>query len=102
MNRLVVGATAVHGEDTTVTKVCVPEKRQTGIIAYFILRSTYENASSTHSRNLAAQSAERLANMAQNNRYARDNWSKCSVLVIDEISMMSAQLFDKLNIVGQR
>lgn len=46
--------------------------------------------------------AEQLAQRARRNDFARQNWSACSVLVIDEISMMSAELFDKLNVVGQR
>eukprot|EP00903_Cladosiphon_okamuranus_P010532 g9962.t1 len=46
--------------------------------------------------------AEQLAATARLNHNARENWRKCEVLVIDEISMMSAELFDKLNIVGQR
>ncbi|CAM9251762.1 unnamed protein product, partial [Hapterophycus canaliculatus] len=46
--------------------------------------------------------AERLVQRAQQNDFARQNWADCSVLVIDEISMMSAELFDKLSVVGQR
>lgn len=38
----------------------------------------------------------------QRSRNAQKRWALCEVLVIDEISMMEADLFDKLNIVAQR
>lgn len=38
----------------------------------------------------------------QRSRNAQKRWAQCEVLVIDEISMMEAALFDKLNTVGQR
>ncbi len=33
---------------------------------------------------------------------AYNHWKNCKVLIIDEISMMSGELLDKLNILGQR
>ena len=33
---------------------------------------------------------------------AFNHWKRCKVLIIDEISMMSGELLDKLNILGQR
>lgn len=36
------------------------------------------------------------------NRFKRSNWKKTDILVIDEVSMLSKQLFNLLNHIGQR
>lgn len=41
------------------------------------------------------------ANKAIKNKFARDRWRSTEVLIIDEISMMSDELFDLLNLVGK-
>ncbi len=33
---------------------------------------------------------------------AAQRWKECEILVIDEISMLSAELFDKLSFIGSR
>ncbi|CAN0409288.1 unnamed protein product, partial [Hapterophycus canaliculatus] len=48
------------------------------------------------------QPVEQLVGRVQRSRNAQKRWAQCKVLVIDEISMMEADLFDKLNLVGQR
>lgn len=48
------------------------------------------------------QSTPELVGRVQRSRNAQKRWGLCKVLVIDEISMMEADLFDKLNIVAQR
>lgn len=48
------------------------------------------------------QSTPELVGRVQRSRNAQKRWALCKVLVIDEISMMEADLFDKLNIVAQR
>lgn len=35
-------------------------------------------------------------------RVAAQRWKDCEILVIDEISMLSAELFDKLSFIGSR
>lgn len=35
-------------------------------------------------------------------RVAAQRWKECEILVIDEISMLSAELFDKLSFIGTR
>jgi ATP-dependent DNA helicase PIF1 len=35
-------------------------------------------------------------------RLASQRWKECQILVIDEISMLSAELFDKLSFIGSR
>ena len=41
------------------------------------------------------------ANKAIKNKFARDRWRSTKVLIIDEVSMMSDELFDLLNLVGK-
>ncbi|CAN0078682.1 unnamed protein product, partial [Ectocarpus fasciculatus] len=51
---------------------------------------------------LGKDSVEELVARVKRSRIAQKRWAQCKVLVIDEISMMEADLFDKLNLVGQR
>eukprot|EP00752_Nemacystus_decipiens_P004875 g4437.t1 len=51
---------------------------------------------------LGKESTPELVGRVQRSRNAQKRWGLCEVLVIDEISMMEADLFDKLNIVAQR
>lgn len=48
------------------------------------------------------QPVDEMLGRVRRSRAAKKRWIECSVLVIDEISMMEADLFDKLNLVGQR
>lgn len=43
----------------------------------------------------------KLAARVSYNRRSRERWMECQVLVIDEISMISGQLFDKLELVAR-
>jgi ATP-dependent DNA helicase PIF1 len=51
---------------------------------------------------LGAEDAETLATKVCRNKVSKQRWNAAKILVIDEISMLSADLFDKLNIIGQR
>ncbi|BEI91501.1 uncharacterized protein CcaverHIS019_0403210 [Cutaneotrichosporon cavernicola] len=50
---------------------------------------------------LATEEASILANKVKRNKKAAARWSRTKVLIIDEISMVDAELFDKFNKVGQ-
>ncbi len=65
------------------------------------------NAIEQSSKNLPTKTSRlqpvaELVGRVQRSRNAQKRWAQCEVLVIDEISMMEAALFDKLNAVGQR
>ncbi|PFH51817.1 hypothetical protein AMATHDRAFT_114475, partial [Amanita thiersii Skay4041] len=49
---------------------------------------------------LAVEKAEELASKVAKNRKASARWLRTKVLIIDEISMVDAELFDKLATVG--
>lgn len=52
---------------------------------------------------LAKADAVTLSNyIIRKNSEARNRWRSVSVLIIDEVSMMSAELFNKLNIIAQK
>jgi ATP-dependent DNA helicase PIF1 len=42
-----------------------------------------------------------LAQTIRNNKFKRKVWQDCAALVIDEISMLDADLFDKLNHIAK-
>lgn len=46
-------------------------------------------------------SLDHVYNSIMKNYKAKYNWLKTEILIIDEISMLSSELFDKLNILGQ-
>ena len=46
-------------------------------------------------------SAEELAKKVSKNRNSKKRWVETEVLVVDEISMLDADLFDKLDAVGR-
>jgi len=46
-------------------------------------------------------SLDHMCNSIMKNYKAKYNWLKTEILIIDEISMLSCELFDKLNILGQ-
>ena len=46
-------------------------------------------------------SLDHMYNSIMKNYKAKYNWLKTEILIIDEISMLSSELFDKLNILGQ-
>jgi len=50
----------------------------------------------------AAEPLEQLIGQVMRNSQASRRWKKTEILVIDEISMLSAELFDKLDIIGRR
>ncbi|KAJ8489347.1 hypothetical protein ONZ51_g2972 [Trametes cubensis] len=49
---------------------------------------------------LGTESAEQLANKVQKNRKATTRWLRTKVLIIDEVSMVDGDLFDKLARIG--
>jgi ATP-dependent DNA helicase PIF1 len=50
---------------------------------------------------LAKESAYALAQRARKNRKSKNNWLNARVLIVDEVSMMDASLFEKLDMVAQ-
>ena len=50
---------------------------------------------------LANKSDMAIINKIYKSKYYRHNWENTEILIIDEVSMMSAQLFDLLNKIGQ-
>lgn len=50
---------------------------------------------------LAKDSAYVLSQWARKNKKSRNNWNAAQVLIIDEVSMMDASLFEKLDVVAQ-
>ena len=50
---------------------------------------------------LGKESAEALAAKIKKNTRARKSWRQSDILIIDEISMMPADLFDKLSLIAQ-
>ncbi len=51
---------------------------------------------------LGSENLETLYGMIAKNRYASQRWKDTEILIIDEISMLSAELFDKLDFIGRR
>lgn len=51
---------------------------------------------------LAKESLEKLVAQVSRSREARKRWAEAEILVIDEISMLSAELFDIMSKVGSR
>eukprot|EP01031_Cornospumella_fuschlensis_P027376 gene27376-33066_t len=45
---------------------------------------------------------EPLIGIVQRNKQAKQRWQETKILVIDEVSMLSAELFDKLDIIARR
>lgn len=50
---------------------------------------------------LARESDEEIINRIKRNKFLKHNWTSVSILVIDEVSMMSKRIFDLLNKIGQ-
>jgi ATP-dependent DNA helicase PIF1 len=50
---------------------------------------------------LGRESAGALAAKIRQNKRSKANWLKTDVLVVDEVSMMTAELFEKLDDIGQ-
>ncbi|KAI5452107.1 DNA helicase [Naganishia albida] len=51
---------------------------------------------------LGTGTVEHLCSIVRKNKKALNRWLKAKVLVIDEVSMVDGELFDKLNRVGQK
>lgn len=51
---------------------------------------------------LGDESAEKLYSKVNNSKKAKEKWLSTRVLFIDEISMMGANLFDKLDFIGKK
>ena len=51
---------------------------------------------------LGEDPVEKMLAKAIGNQGARERWLRTEILVIDEISMLSAELFDKLSFIGSR
>lgn len=47
------------------------------------------------------EAREQLTQKVKNNKKNKEKWLECRVLVIDEVSMLSAELFDKLYYIAQ-
>ena len=63
------------------------------------------NASTIHSWagiGIADKSVDYYVSSIRKNRRYREKWLKTDILIIDEVSMMSKQLFDKLNEIGKK
>jgi ATP-dependent DNA helicase PIF1 len=54
-----------------------------------------------HVSYIGREDKHELANMIKSNRYKRQVWRDCGALVIDEISMLDGDLFDKLNHIAK-
>ena len=50
---------------------------------------------------LGNTTVEKMVDKLKKNRFAKDIWTSTTVLVIDEISMLSLKLFDALNQIGK-
>lgn len=50
---------------------------------------------------IGRDSAEKLATSIKNSPYALKRWTRIQMLIIDEISMMTPELFDKLDTIGK-
>lgn len=48
------------------------------------------------------EEVDKLLSMVMRSEPAKKRWRETQILVIDEISMLSAELFDKLDIIGRR
>lgn len=51
---------------------------------------------------LAREPLDQLVASVCRSRQARGRWNEVDILVIDEISMLSAEVFEKLSVIGQR
>jgi ATP-dependent DNA helicase PIF1 len=51
---------------------------------------------------LARESPEQLATMVAKNKRATRRWTNTQILIIDEVSMMTPEFLDKLDLVGRR
>jgi len=51
---------------------------------------------------IADKSVDYYVSSIRKNRRYREKWLKTDILIIDEVSMMSKQLFDKLNEIGKK
>ncbi|OBZ89515.1 ATP-dependent DNA helicase pfh1 [Choanephora cucurbitarum] len=51
---------------------------------------------------IGQDSADQLYHKVLNSKRAKERWIETTVLIIDEISMVDADLFDKLNIIAKR
>ena len=50
---------------------------------------------------LSTGTKEQLLELAKGNRMARQRWQRCRFLILDEVSMIDAALFDKLDFVAR-
>ncbi|KAA8909221.1 hypothetical protein TRICI_004611 [Trichomonascus ciferrii] len=50
---------------------------------------------------LGREDNKALAQKVRGNKKSKDRWLSCRTLVIDEVSMLSAELFDKLNFIAK-
>lgn len=69
----------------------VPEKK--------IFASTLHRWSGT---GLARESAEKLVGKVEKDPQAKRRWCETDLLIIDEVSMLGAEFFDKLDYIGRR
>ena len=51
---------------------------------------------------LGTEPLETLCTKISRNKVTSNRWKTTRILVVDEVSMLSGELFDKLNVIGQR
>ncbi|KAH3680125.1 hypothetical protein WICMUC_000526 [Wickerhamomyces mucosus] len=73
-------------------------KASTGLAAFNIRGSTLHSFAGI---GLGKAPAYQLISKIQANRRSRNSWKKAKVLIIDEISMIDGDLFDKLNLISK-
>ena len=85
-------------------KICCEEK--VGITAMTGVAATlYEEGKTLHSWGgigLAKGSEEDILRNVRKNKKARANWTESRMLIIDEVSMMTVELFEKLDYVARK
>jgi ATP-dependent exoDNAse (exonuclease V) alpha subunit len=79
-------------------KIKVAITASTGIAAKIINGTTLHSWAGI---GLAQNSKEKLLEDIKNNKYKKRNWNKTQVLIIDEISMISLELWSILNYIGK-
>ena len=97
------------GKSYTLGHVVSALQRRHGKRGVFVTGSTgiaacHVNGTTLHSFagiGLGKDDAAALATRIDTNRNAKQRWSECCALVIDEVSMLDGELFDKVEAIGR-